>query len=587
MLPRLPLSWREFRLVFTCRGGAGIAQCRLGRRLAGVIQGIVADAQGGVLPGVTLTLRNTETGVVRTTVSESDGQYRFAGLQPAVYDLKAELPGFATVAVDRLTVTIGAQLKQDIKMQVQSLQETVTVSGVAPVIEVTRTEVAQVITQEQIDTLPMADRQPASLVLLLPGTNMDNTQVRRAQANIGAGGINNQMNAYFLDGSANWSTNSGPAARGNAAARDPRIPRERRPGVGRAWRQRRRPGQHRHEERNEPLQRRGARVLQEPVDAGAGQERGGCRRARSPTTSATSGASRSADRSSRTRSTSTARSSTRRRTSRSPSTAGSRSSTASSKACSRPTTCGASISCAATCSSRKSQSLFVRYGRDCEHIDCEGCGGTNAAFSQTYVESPRDTNVIGHTWVISSRSLNELRVQYPARLRNTTGPPGTALWATPGRVPRRAVRRLHAGLQLPEHALGIDHRQPQLDEPVRAQGRLRIPRGNHQWKFGGATRNTSHRRTSSPTSGPGRSATDQFFDGSAAAIANLRNPTTFTASFPNVVRRLENYWINGYGQDEWKHPQQPDAEPGRPLRPAVPLVQQPVRLHGARVAQAA
>ena len=93
-------------------------------------------------------------------------------------------------------------------MSLQALQESVTVTAEAPVIEVTRTDVAQVITEEQIDTLPMSDRQPASLVLLLPGTNMDNTQVRRAQANR-AGGINNQMNAYFVDGASNWSTNSG------------------------------------------------------------------------------------------------------------------------------------------------------------------------------------------------------------------------------------------------------------------------------------------------------------------------------------------------------------------------------------------
>ena len=176
----------------------------------GVIQGTVADAQGGVLPGVTLTLRNTDTGVVRTGVSEADGQYRFAGLQPGAYELKAELQGFATVAVDRLTLTIGSAAAagpQDAACR--TCRRPSPCTGVAPVIEVTRTEVAQVITQEQIDTLPMADRQPASLVLLLPGTNMDNTQVRRAQANIGAGGINNQMNAYFLDGSSNWSTNSG------------------------------------------------------------------------------------------------------------------------------------------------------------------------------------------------------------------------------------------------------------------------------------------------------------------------------------------------------------------------------------------
>src|SRR5882672_5249211 len=208
MSSRLSCPRRIFQLVLALATLIGLA-VPAHAQVVGQIQGTVTDAQGGVLPGVSLTLRNTETGTMRTTVSEGDGLYRFAGLQPGTYELKAELPGFATVDVASLTVTIGLQLRQDLKMQLQSLQETVTVTGEAPVIEVTRTEVAQVITQEQIDTLPMADRQPASLVLLLPGTNMDNTQVRRAQANIGAGGINNQMNAYFLDGSANWSTNSG------------------------------------------------------------------------------------------------------------------------------------------------------------------------------------------------------------------------------------------------------------------------------------------------------------------------------------------------------------------------------------------
>ena len=76
--------------------------------------------------------------------------------------------------------------------------------------------------------------------------------------------------------------------------------------------------------------------------------------------------------------------------------------------------------------------------------------------------------------------------------------------------------------------------------------------GSHQWKFG-----AEYARYISPEDvianlGTWTFATDQFFDGSAAAIAALRNPTTFTASFPNVVRKLQNYWINGYGQDEWK-----------------------------------
>jgi hypothetical protein len=75
------------------------------------VQGTIQDAQKAVLPGVVLTLRNIETGVVRSTVSEGDGQYRFAGLQSGTYELKAELQGFATVTVERLTITIGLALR--------------------------------------------------------------------------------------------------------------------------------------------------------------------------------------------------------------------------------------------------------------------------------------------------------------------------------------------------------------------------------------------------------------------------------------------------------------------------------------------
>src|SRR5262245_29958639 len=72
-----------------------------------VITGVIADAQGGVLPGVTVTLRNVESGTVRTAVTETDGQYRLAGLQPGRYSLRAELSGFAPAEVTNLALTIG------------------------------------------------------------------------------------------------------------------------------------------------------------------------------------------------------------------------------------------------------------------------------------------------------------------------------------------------------------------------------------------------------------------------------------------------------------------------------------------------
>ena len=74
------------------------------------IAGTITDSQGGVLPGVTLTVTNAESGTVRTSVTEADGKYRVAGISPGRYNLTAELPGFQTVAVKDITLQIGPGL---------------------------------------------------------------------------------------------------------------------------------------------------------------------------------------------------------------------------------------------------------------------------------------------------------------------------------------------------------------------------------------------------------------------------------------------------------------------------------------------
>ncbi|PYR69596.1 MAG: hypothetical protein DMF88_05625 [Acidobacteria bacterium] len=122
-----------------------------------VITGIVTDAQGGVLPGVTITVRNVESGVTRTIVTEADGRYRLGGIPPGRYNLIAELQGFATVDVKEVTLTLGLEYPRDFTMGVQGVQESITVTGEAPVIETTKTEVAAVVTQDQIETLPTGD----------------------------------------------------------------------------------------------------------------------------------------------------------------------------------------------------------------------------------------------------------------------------------------------------------------------------------------------------------------------------------------------------------------------------------------------
>ena len=153
---------------------------------SGAVSGTITDTQGGVLPGVTVTLTNAENGNVRTTVTEADGKYRAPGLPPGRYEIKAELQGFATVEVKNIVLTIGLEYPKDISMGVQTLQESVTVTGEAPVVETTRTEVGGVVTQEQIATLPVQDRSVVNLTLLMPGTGQDTARVKRPNASVGA-----------------------------------------------------------------------------------------------------------------------------------------------------------------------------------------------------------------------------------------------------------------------------------------------------------------------------------------------------------------------------------------------------------------
>jgi len=174
----------------------------------GVISGIISDAQGGVLPGVTVSARNVDTGAMRDGTTEADGRFRLAGLNPGRYELKAELQGFGTVTVPDVTVAVSSETTRNLTLQVQGLQESVTVTGEAPVIEVSKTEVSGIVTQDQMQMLPLATRQPMDLALLLPGTNQDAVRARKANSNIGAGAFTNGS-ALLVDGVWNKEGNTG------------------------------------------------------------------------------------------------------------------------------------------------------------------------------------------------------------------------------------------------------------------------------------------------------------------------------------------------------------------------------------------
>jgi hypothetical protein len=153
------------------------------------IAGAVTDESGAALPGVTVTVTNTATGRAQTLVTTGDGRYRAVALQPGPYEVAAELQGFATVR-RAVTLVVGADATLDIALGVAALNETITVSGEAPLIEVAKSQPSSVINGEQLQALPVLSRDFLVLAQLLPGagpiSRASSTQPRNGTTKFGA-----------------------------------------------------------------------------------------------------------------------------------------------------------------------------------------------------------------------------------------------------------------------------------------------------------------------------------------------------------------------------------------------------------------
>src|SRR5436190_9980120 len=98
------------------------------------VGGIVTDDSGAALPGVTVTITNTANGRAQSVVSGSDGRYRVVQLQPGPYLVSAELQGFST-SRRNVTLVVGSDAELNISLGVAAVNENVTVTGEAPLVE--------------------------------------------------------------------------------------------------------------------------------------------------------------------------------------------------------------------------------------------------------------------------------------------------------------------------------------------------------------------------------------------------------------------------------------------------------------------
>jgi carboxypeptidase family protein/TonB-dependent receptor-like protein len=132
------------------------------------IGGAVTDDSGAALPGVSVTVTNTANGRSQTVVTGSDGRYRAVQLQPGPYLVSAELQGFST-SRRNVVLVVGSDAELNISLGVAAVNENVTVTGEAPLVEVAKSQPSSVISATQLETLPVLSRNFLVLAQLLPG----------------------------------------------------------------------------------------------------------------------------------------------------------------------------------------------------------------------------------------------------------------------------------------------------------------------------------------------------------------------------------------------------------------------------------
>jgi hypothetical protein len=169
------------------------------------IVGTVTDPSGSVLPNVTITITNTETGVARTLASNDVGEYVAPGLHIGHYTIKAEAQGFATAQRNDLVLNVGDRVRVNFAMKVGSTQEHITVEANAIKVQSDSGEVSSVITGSQLSQLGTNGRSFYSLAKLVPGASssqMDfqNPTPMGGDSNISFNGQRTMHSLYLIDG---------------------------------------------------------------------------------------------------------------------------------------------------------------------------------------------------------------------------------------------------------------------------------------------------------------------------------------------------------------------------------------------------
>jgi hypothetical protein len=523
------------------------------------ITGLVKDPSGSAIPGATASLTNQETGVTRTFKSDADGRYRFAAVLPGRYSLKVEGTGFVTATISGIVLNIGAHVDHDVSLTVGAVQESITITSEIPPIDVTKNDVSGVVTNQQIDTLPINTRQFINLALLEPGTSQDSSRTFYNSVQMG-GASHYWSNGFSVDGVTNTWAEMGE-------------PRENFP-MG-------------------AIQEFKVNTIQYKADEGLSA--GGVVNivTRSGTNEFHGEAFEYArdqifnrdDRFTQAADLNVGLSKAPFRRDQFGGDAGGpiirnkvhfyaafeRTQTATAYTIFIPGAASQYYSTFQGVHDRpihdqmfnarvdyqlsNSQHLFARYSQEWNFISWNGCGGTS--MSNCYDGSiPRHAVVAGHTWTPAAAVVNEVRFQY-AFSSYLLSPSGTPIFSELGTYPAARLNALQASLTFPSFSWGDNYADNGVEKRWQGKDDISIAKGSHTLKLGiDVSRVPFEDDAPNGYAGAYTFAHDHYFNpsdpASLAALAASKDATVFTATRPPIDTKDPTTELGFYIQDDWK-----------------------------------
>ena len=165
------------------------------------LSGTVLDTSGGAIPGATVVVKNSGTGVTTETISSSQGTFTVPALLPGTYSVTVSLTGFKTAVFNGVVLNAGVPQSITAKLEIGGMTETVVVEGATRLIQTVSSAVSSTINTKQIQNLPLSSRNVMDFVTFLPGVSSAGglrqssiNGLPRAAINITLDGVNVQDN---------------------------------------------------------------------------------------------------------------------------------------------------------------------------------------------------------------------------------------------------------------------------------------------------------------------------------------------------------------------------------------------------------